>query len=97
MSSLVDELTVVHNEAASRFEAAIEGQLAVIDYERRGDLLYLTHTGTPVAYRGQGVASKVTQAALAYAKAEGLQIVPVCSFVISYLQNNPQYQSLIKR
>jgi predicted GNAT family acetyltransferase len=97
MSKLVDDLAVVHNEAASRFEAAIEGQLAVVDYERRGDVLYFTHTGTPIAYRGQGIASAVTRVALEYVKAEGLQVVPVCSFTSSYLRANPHYRSLIKQ
>lgn len=96
MSNLVDGLTVIHNEAANRFEAEIEGQLAVVDYERRGNRLYLTHTGTPVAYRGQGVASEVTRVALEYAKAEGYQVIPVCSFAASYLRSNPHFQDLVK-
>jgi len=97
MSEFLDQLKVVHNEAASRFEADIDGRLAVVDYERRGDVLYFTHTGTPVPYRGQGVAGKVTEAALAYAKAEGLQVVPVCSFTSAYLRRHPHYQSLLKQ
>jgi len=97
MSKIVDQLTVVHNEAASRFEAEIEGQLAVVDYERRGDVLYITHTGTPSAYRGQGIASEMTRVALTYAKDEGLQVVPICSFVVTYLNDHPHYQSLRKQ
>ncbi|MCB0127564.1 MAG: N-acetyltransferase [Caldilineaceae bacterium] len=96
MSALVDRLTVVHNESASRFEAEIEGRLAVVDYERRGDVLYFTHTGTPVPYRGQGVAGKVTAAALAYAREQGFQVVPICSFTSAFIRRNPQYQSLLK-
>lgn len=96
MSTIADQLTIVHNENADRFEAEINGQLAVVDYERRGDVLYFTHTRTPVPYRGQGIAGKLTAAALEYAKQEGLQIVPVCSYTSSYLQANPQYQPLLK-
>lgn len=96
MSALVDQLVVVHNENASRFEAAIEGQLAVVDYERRGDVLYFTHTGTPVPYRGNGIAGKLTAAALAYARAEGLQVVPVCSFTSAFIRRNSQYRDLVK-
>ncbi|MEZ4682332.1 MAG: GNAT family N-acetyltransferase [Caldilineaceae bacterium] len=96
MSTLVDRLTIVHNEHASRFEAEIDGQLAVVEYERRGDVLYITHTGTPLPYRGQGVAGQVTTAVLHYAREEGLQVVPVCSFTSAYIRQNPQYQSLLK-
>jgi len=96
MSTIADHLPIVHNETASRFEADIHGQLAVVDYERRGDLLYFTHTSTPVPYRGQGVAGQLTAAALDYAEREGLQIVPLCSYTSSFVRANPQYQSLLK-
>ena len=87
---LIDTLAIVHNEAASRFEAAIGEQLAVVDYERRGETIYFTHTRTPPAYRGRGIAAAVTQAALDYARTEGLSVVPVCSYTVDYLTRNPQ-------
>lgn len=96
MSNLVENLTVVHNAGASRFEAEIDGRLAVVDYERQDNVIYFTHTGTPVAYRGQGVAGEVTRVALEYAKAEGLQVVPRCSFTVAYLRRHPQYQELVQ-
>ncbi len=88
--NLVETLEIVHNEAASRFEAVVGGQLAVVDYERRGETIYVTHTRTPPAHRGRGVAAAVTQAALDYARAEGLAVVPICSYTVDYLARNPQ-------
>jgi predicted GNAT family acetyltransferase len=96
MSNVIENLTVVHNEGASRFEAEIEGQLAVVDYERRGNIMYFTHTGTPVAHRGQGIACEVTRVALEYAKAAELQVVPLCSFTVTYLRRHPEYQRLVR-
>ena len=40
---------VHHNAVASRFEAAVEGQLCVATYRMYGKLMMLTHTGVPTA------------------------------------------------
>lgn len=67
------------------------------DYERHGNTLYFTHTETPFAYRGQGIACQVVQTALVYAKTHALTVVPLCSFVANYLDDHPAYQSLLAR
>lgn len=89
------QVTVVHNEAAHRFEADLDGQVAVADYRRHGDTLYFTHTETPPRYRGRGIACQVVQTALEYAKAHELTVVPLCSFVAGYIQDHPEYQALL--
>lgn len=85
------QLNITHNPAANRFETTIPGapaeQLAVVDYRRQGETIYITRTYTPPQYRGRGIAAAVTEAALQYARAEGLTIVPVCSYTVDYLAN----------
>ena len=95
MAEQTMQVTVVHNEAAHRFEADLGGQVAVADYRRNGHMIYFTHTETPVAYRGRGIACQVVQRALEYAKAHELTVVPLCSFVASYIEEHPQYQALL--
>lgn len=90
------KVTVVHNETAHRFEAELGGQVAVAAYQRTGDTIYFTHTETPVAYRGRGIAAQVVHFALAYAKAQGLTVVPLCSFVARYIAEHPEYQPLTR-
>ena len=91
------KVTVVHNEAAHRFEADLGGPVAVADYERNGNTLYFTHTETPFAYRGRGIACQVVESALTYAKTQGLTVVPLCGFVASYIDEHPEYQGLLAR
>ncbi len=93
----VDQLTVVNNPEESRFEAWIGDQVAVLDYviDHEGDLV-LTHAGTPSALEGQGIAGKVTRDALEYAKANGLRVVPLCSYVSAYIRRHPEYRPLVK-
>lgn len=91
-----DELKISHNPAENRFEAWIEGQLAKLDYMEDGDTIVMTHVGVPVEYRGHGLAGRITQSALEYAKAKSLRVIPMCSYVAAYIRRNPQYVELTR-
>ncbi|MDE3155178.1 MAG: N-acetyltransferase, partial [Acidobacteriota bacterium] len=60
-----------------------------------GDLV-LVHTEVPPALRGRGLADRLAAAALDYARAHHLAIVPVCPFVKKYLTRHPGDQSLVR-
>ncbi len=59
---------VRHNIERSRYEITREGGTAFAEYERRGDLIVATHTVTPAALRGQGLAGQLVRAMLARAR-----------------------------
>jgi predicted GNAT family acetyltransferase len=80
---------IVRNEGASRFELVIDDDVAELDYHRHGDRLTLLHTEVPDAFEGQGVGGQLVRAALEYAEAEGLTIVPSCPFARSWLERHP--------
>lgn len=42
----------------------------------------IDHTWVDPRARGQGVARQLVDAGVAYARAEGLQILPLCSYVV---------------
>ncbi len=92
----INTLEVVHNEAESRFEIQLGASLAILDYSTNGSSIIMMHVGVPSEFREQGVASLLTRAALEYAKERSLRVVPVCSYVLSYLRRHPEYQSLTK-
>jgi hypothetical protein len=86
---------VTHNETTHRFEFTGPGGVAYLQYERRGNVIDLVHTLVPETMRGQGAAGHLAQAALEYARAEHLSVVPTCPFVKTYLDRHPEYQSLV--
>ncbi len=88
---------IVHNEAASRFEADIGGRLAVCVYRRQGDEALFTHTEVPPAAQGQGVAAALVKEALAWAAREGLRVRPLCSYVVAYMRRHPETQPPLQR
>ena len=89
------EIKLTHNAAATRFEASPGGHLALCSYRRMGDVLVLHHTEVPEALAGQGVAAALVQAALAWARAEGLKVRPTCSYVAAYMRRHPETQDLL--
>jgi uncharacterized protein len=91
-----ENLAVTHNEAENRFEAWIDGQLAKLDYMMDGNTIVMTHVGVHPDQRGKGVAGKVTQVALEYAKEKSLRVIPMCGYVAAYIRRNPQYADLTK-
>lgn len=83
-----------HNADASRFELACGERWAVAEYRRENDLLVITHTFVPVECRGRGLAEKVVRAAMEFARAEGLRVVPQCSYVEVFLRRHPEFADL---
>jgi predicted GNAT family acetyltransferase len=86
---------IVNNRAASRFETTVDGLLCIADYRRQGDVLVLPHTLVPAALRGHGIAAALVQAALDWARAEGLKVEPVCSYVAAYMRRHPESHTLL--
>ncbi len=93
-----DNLTVQHDTAlgstAGRFSATVNGHGLELDYQRQGQQLIFTHTGTAPALRGRGLAGRLVEHALHWAAPHGLQLVPACSYVAVHLQRYPRWQRL---
>jgi len=93
----LEALEVIHNEAEKRFEVWIDGYLSKLDYIQDGKNFVITHVGVYPELRGQGVAGKITQVGLEYAKANSLRVIPMCSYAAAYIRRNPQYAGLMKQ
>ena len=94
---VTDDMKVVNNTASSRFEMPLEGQMAVLDYQLYPGGITFTHTGVPPQWQNRGLGGKLVQTALDYARAEGLTVRPLCSFVAHYIKEHPEYQNLVRK
>ena len=83
------------NKAEGRFEIEANGDLAVAYYRREPGVMIFTHTETPYPLQGQGIASRLVRGALEAARAEGLKVVPRCSFVSAYMARHPEFNDLL--
>lgn len=89
------EVVVRHIPAASRYEAAVGGSLAVAEYRLEGERVVFTHTFVPPELRGQGVAEKLVRAALEDARRAGRRVVPQCSYVALFIRRHREFQPLV--
>jgi len=92
----MDKPKVVDNRSESRFETETPAGTAVLEYEREGRRLVLTHTEVPETDRKRGLGTRLVKAVLEQARELGLTVVPVCPFVRAYLRRNPQAAGLIE-
>ena len=76
-----------------------------IDGERMAEQIYrkstdgkvaiIAHTEVAETLQGQGVARKLTLAAVAWARASGLKIVPVCPFAKAVFDRDPAIRDVL--
>jgi predicted GNAT family acetyltransferase len=86
---------VVDNRALSRFELEENGELAFADYRRHDGRLVLPHVEAASALRGTGAAGRLMEGVLAQARAEGLKVVPLCSYASAYIRRHKEHQDLL--
>jgi len=86
--------TVRDNKAQNRFELEVEGGVAFANYRKTPAAIIITHTETPPALRGRGIASELVQGALELIRADGNKVIAGCGFVVDYLRKHPEFADL---
>jgi uncharacterized protein len=87
--------TVRDNTAQSRFELDVEGGVAFANYRKTPSAIIITHTETPRALRGHGIASELVKGALELIRADGHKVIAGCGFVVDYLRRHPEYADIV--
>jgi uncharacterized protein len=84
------DLTIDNNALASRFEALVNGRVAVLDYRIEGGTIFLLHVEVPASEQGRGIAGRLSRAALEFSRDSGLKVVPRCPFIAAYMRRHPE-------
>ncbi len=87
---------VLHNPEASRFEATVDGHLCVANYRTHEGVMSIDHTHVPAPLEGRGIAAALVAATLAHARAQGLRVRPVCSYVAAYMRRRRETHDLLE-
>jgi predicted GNAT family acetyltransferase len=82
------------NKAQNRFELDVDGDVAFANYRITPAAVIITHTETPLALRGRGIASQLVKGELELIRADGRKVIAGCGFVVDYLRRNPQFADL---
>jgi predicted GNAT family acetyltransferase/glutaredoxin len=87
---------VVDVPEESRYELRLsERVIGLAAYRRRDGRIAFTHTEVAASCEGRGFGSRLAAAALEDARRQGLAVVPLCPFIASYIERNPEYESLV--
>jgi predicted GNAT family acetyltransferase len=90
------EPTITDSEAAHRYEAHVEGDLAgFLDYIVKRGRLALIHTEVVPLYRGRGIAGELARFALADARRRDLRVIASCPSVREYIERHPETRDIV--
>ena len=81
------KVEVRHEPDRQRFLAVVDGGEAYLQYALVDDrTVDFRSTFTPPELRGRGIMKTIVRDALAWARGEGKEVIPSCSYVWSYLE-----------
>lgn len=86
---------VTDNKSLNRFELSVDGTVAFANYRLTPGAVVITHTETPSALRGRGVAAILVKGALERIRADGMKVVAACGYVADYLDKHPEFSDIV--
>ena len=86
---------ITDNPAEKRFETAIDGHMAKVDYKVDGNTISFEHTTVPEALQGRGLGGQLVQACLASARERKMSVTPVCQVFVGYMKKRPETHDLL--
>jgi predicted GNAT family acetyltransferase len=90
-------MTIQHSTANQQFTAGAAADQAELAYSLPAPgVIDFTHTFVPEDQRGQGIADKLAETALTYAREHQLRVRTSCEFMASYVQrHHAQYADML--
>lgn len=99
MDNAATEPVVIDNQAESRFEIHVGGERAgLVQYhipDHDPTVISMVHTEVDDRFQGMGLAGKLARAALDNARERGLQVLPYCPYIRSWIAKHPDYVDLV--
>jgi uncharacterized protein len=89
-------VAVHDNVKKHRYEATVDGALAGFAvYRMAPGQIALVHTEVDEAFEGHGIGSILVREVLDDARRRGLDVVPICPFVTSFIDQHREYLDLV--
>jgi hypothetical protein len=90
------EAEVVDVPEKSRYELRLgDRMVGEVAYHRRNGRITFLHTEVDESLEGRGFGSRLAAAALADARRQGLEVLPLCPFISHYVGTHPEEQDLV--
>ena len=96
---MADHVVVRRNEAKHRYELFVDGveagHITYRGYKYKPDAVGLIHTEISPRFEHLGLGVRLVEGALTDIRECGLQVIPVCRLVVSYIDSHPEFQDLV--
>lgn len=90
------QVVATGDPAFGRYEGRISGEtVGEIDFSLRDSVMTITHTGTRDAWRGRGIAARMTEHVFADVRERELRIIPQCPYTAGYVDQHPEHADLL--
>jgi len=90
------DATVRDDPQNHRYLLEVNGEVVgVTVYHLRGNRYFFVHTEVDPEHEGEGLGSTLARGALDDVRAMGMKIVPLCPFITSFIERNPEYAELV--
>ena len=90
------EKTFRDNDAASRYELRIDGELiGSAEYAASPSSVSITRVFTRPTHRNQGLAAEITEYAVQQIVASGRKVVPLCSYAAAWFSHHPELKDAL--
>ncbi|HET9124185.1 MAG TPA: GNAT family N-acetyltransferase [Solirubrobacteraceae bacterium] len=88
---------ITDNPARGRYEITLEGErVGLLTYRISGERITMLHAEIDPAHGGRGLGTRLARGALEDARARGLSVRPLCSFVAAVIRAEPDaYAGLV--
>ncbi|HEX6960042.1 MAG TPA: GNAT family N-acetyltransferase [Ferrovibrio sp.] len=86
---------VIDNAAHHRFEITVDGAVAFASYRRADGIVTIAHVEAPPQLRGTGAASRLMQGIMERLRAEGVKVVPHCSYAAAWLKRHQEFADML--
>lgn len=88
-------MDVQHREDESEFRVEHDGDVvAELGYVREEGLLTIEHTRVDEKLRGRGVGERLVEAAVCFARDEGMRVKPVCAYARALFDRSAKYEDV---
>jgi uncharacterized protein len=96
---MADRVVVRRNEAKRHYELFVDGveagHISYRGYKYKPDAVGLIHTEISPRFEHLGLGVRLVEGALTDIRGSGLQVIPVCGFVRSYIDDHPEFNDLV--
>lgn len=87
---------IKHDGKYNKFFTEVSGKESNLTYEKIADNIWdYKLMFVPKNLRGQGIAAKVIEFALNFARKNKIKIKPTCTFVNDYIETHPEFKDVV--